>query len=105
MSFGNSKADSKPLFSYVSPITLNYVIKSCMLFDVIFPLNSLFGKLRSYYEKNAFICLGRLKIRLELGLGKLRYRTGGPGGLPPGSGFGLAKLQYRRGVREACPLG
>ena len=29
-----------------------------------------------------------------LGLGKLRYRTGGPGGLPPGLGFGLGKLRY-----------
>ena len=32
-----------------------------------------------------------------LGLGKLRYRTGGPGGWPPGLGFGLGKLQYRMG--------
>ena len=32
-----------------------------------------------------------------LGLGKLRYRTGGPGGLPPGLGFGLGKVRYLTG--------
>ena len=32
--------------------------------------------------------------RLRLGLGKLRNHTGGPGGLPPGFGFGLGKLRY-----------
>ena len=39
--------------------------------------------------------------RLGLGLGKLRYHTGGPGGLPPGLGFGLGvgsgKFRYRTG--------
>ena len=34
-------------------------------------------------------------ISLRLGLGKLRYRKGGPGGLPPGLGFGLGKLTPR----------
>ena len=34
-----------------------------------------------------------LGLRLGLGLGKLRCRTGGPGGLPPVLGFGLGKLR------------
>ena len=36
-------------------------------------------------------------IGIRLGLGKLRYHTGGPGGLPPGLGFGLGKLRWRTG--------
>ena len=48
-------------------------------------------------------------IRLGLGLGKLRYHTGGPGGLPPGLGFGLGfglgKYRYRRGGPGACERG
>ena len=34
---------------------------------------------------------------LGFGLGKLRYRTGGPGGLFPGLGYGLGKLKYHTG--------
>ena len=34
---------------------------------------------------------------LGFGLGKLRYRTGGPGGLPPVLGFGLGKVRYLTG--------
>ena len=39
--------------------------------------------------------------RLGLGLGKLRYRTGGLGGLPPG----LGKLRYRTGGSGGLPPG
>ena len=46
-------------------------------------------------------------LRLGLGLGKLRYHTGGPGGLPPGLGlgFGLGKFRYRTGGPGACERG
>ena len=40
--------------------------------------------------------------RLRLGLGKLRYHMGGPGGLPPG--LGLGRLKYQTGVRGLAPL-
>ena len=42
-------------------------------------------------------------LRLGLGLGKLRNRTGGPGGLP--TGFGLGKLRYRPGGPGGLPPG
>ena len=38
-------------------------------------------------------------IGIRLGLGKLRYHTGGPGGLLPGLGFGLGKLRDHTRVR------
>ena len=40
-------------------------------------------------------------LGLWLGLGKLRYHTGGPGGLPPG--LGLGKLRYRSGGPGRAP--
>ena len=49
--------------------------------------------------------LGLGYLFFGFGLGKLRYRTGGPGGLPPGLGFGLGKLRNRTGGPGACPLG
>ena len=44
-------------------------------------------------------------IGIRLGLGKLRYHTGGPGGLPPGLGFGLGKFRYPTGGPWACERG
>ena len=60
------------------------------------------GKLRYHtrtrghikYYKNCVLYLAWF-IGTRLGLGKLRYRMGGSGGLPPGLGFGLGKLRYR----------
>ena len=46
-------------------------------------------------NKLIFILLFAYILRLGLGLGKLRYLPGGPGGLPPGLGFGF-------GVRVRC---
>ena len=46
-----------------------------------------------------------IRIGLGLRLGKLRYRTGGPGGLPPGLGFGLGKFRYRTGGPGGLPPG
>ena len=45
------------------------------------------------------------RLGLGLGLGKLRYRTGGPGGLPPGLGLGLGKLRDRTGGPGGLPPG
>ena len=42
-------------------------------------------------------------LRLGLGLGKLRYHTGGPGGLPPG--LGLGKLRNHTGGPGGLPPG
>ena len=42
-------------------------------------------------------------FRLGFGLGKLRYHTGGPEGLPPGLGFGLGKLRYHTGGLGLAP--
>ena len=56
-----------------------------------------------YYKNFVLYVVLFIGIWLGLGLGKLRYHTGGPGGLPPGLGFGLGKLKYRTGVRGACP--
>ena len=39
------------------------------------------------------------------GLGKLRSRTGGPGGLLPVLGFRLGKLRYPSEGLEGLPLG
>ena len=52
-----------------------------------------------------FIFLLAYILRLELGLGKLWYRTGGPGGLPPWLGFGLGKLMNRLGGTGGLPSG
>ena len=52
----------------------------------------------------AVICLTRWIIRPGFGLGKFRYRTGGPGGLSPWLGLGLGKLRYLMGGPGACPL-
>ena len=47
----------------------------------------------AYFQKINLIFIFLFAYIFRLGLGELRYHTGGPGGLPPGLGFGLGKLR------------